>query len=137
MRVVNHGGRSFPGRGESVSRFVWVEMPRELGFSVWDEVFVQSKRERVDKVISDSRIFICDSVVAQLALGRTYCEMARLATHSVKSRHLFALACEALTMAEEYVALAPPKLLSSLLDDAERLRLELRQLNPWATQESE
>src|SRR5438105_9250166 len=81
---------------------------------------VIAERERVEDVISASRIAICDSVTVGLALGRTYCEMARLGNRPVSRNHLFTLACEALTIAEEYAAVAPSELLSSVLEDAER-----------------
>lgn len=90
---------------------------------------VMTQPERVEKVISASRISICGSVVAGLALGWTYCRMAEASKQAARRHHLFTLACETLTMAEEYVALAPTALLCSVLDDAERLRLEIRQLS--------
>lgn len=58
---------------------------------------MQSEQERVDQVISAGRNSIHNSVVVGLALGLTYCEMARLTSLPVKRLHLLALACEALT----------------------------------------
>ena len=95
------------------------------------EMPARSERERVEKVISASHISVRDSVVARLALGQTYCKLARLADSPVKRHHLFTLACEALTMAEEYVAVAPPELLLGVLEYVQRLRLEIRQLSLW------
>jgi len=54
--------------------------------------------------------------------------MARSANCPVQRHHLVALAGEALTMAEEYVEVAPPELLSNVSEFAKRLRLEMRQL---------
>lgn len=68
-------------------------------------------------------------MAARLALGWTYCKTARLTNHPTRRSDLFTLACDTLTMAEEYVAVTPSDLLSNVLEDAERLRLELRQLN--------
>ena len=94
----------------------------------------QAERERVEKLISASHISICGSVVVGLALGRTYCRMAGSANRvDIRRCHLLALACEALTMAEQYVEVAPPEFLGNVLEDAERLRLEIRQLNANST----
>lgn len=81
------------------------------------------------KSFQPARNSICDSVVVGLVLARTYCEMARFANPLVKRHHLFTLACEALTKAEVFVAAAPPEHLCSVLEEAQRLRLEIRQLN--------
>ena len=93
------------------------------------------QRDKVQEVISASRIAISDSVAARLALGWTYCKTARLTNHPTRRTDLVTLACNTLTMAEEYVAVTPSELLSDVLDDAERLRLELRQLNAKETQD--
>ena len=110
-------------------------MPRKLGFLGWDTAMAApSERESVEKVISASHISICGSVIVSLALGLTYCRMARSANRvDRRRRHLFALACKALTMAEEYVEVAPSELLCNVLEDAERLRLEIRQLDANST----
>lgn len=97
------------------------------------EVFVQSKYERAEKVISASHDSICDSVLARLALARTYCQMARSVSHPMKRRRLFTQACEALAMAEDFVRVAPRELRPVVLEDAERLRFEIRRLNAKAS----
>ena len=94
---------------------------------------MQYERERVEEVISASCVSIRDSVVARLALARTYCETARLANCPFKRHSLFTHACEALTTAEEFVAVAPPELLCRVLEHAQRLRFQIRQLNADAS----
>lgn len=92
-------------------------------------MFVQSEREKVEEVLSASRQSMSDFVVARLVLARTYCQTARLAKHPAKRHHLFTLACEALTKAEEFVAVATPEHLYSVMEEAQRLRFDIRRLN--------
>lgn len=98
---------------------------------------MESEQERVDQVISAGRNSIHNSVVGGLALGLTYCEMARLTSLRVKRLHLFALASEALTRAEAYVTVAPPELVASVLEYAQCLRVEIGYLNENANPNQE
>lgn len=90
---------------------------------------MQSKYEKAERVISASHDSICDFVLARLALARTHCEMARSVSHPRKRRRLFTHTCETLAMAEDFVRVAPPELRPAVLEDAERLRFEIRRLD--------
>lgn len=90
---------------------------------------MQSDRETVEKLIAAKSDAIRDSLLVRLALARTYCQTARLAKHPAKRQHLFTLACKTLTEVEQFAAAASPKLPLAVLEEAERLRFEIRQLS--------
>ena len=110
-----------------------LRMPRKLGFSAGTLRWLLRLSARTWKN-SFRPATSLSAVIVSLALGLTYCRMARSANRvDRRRRHLLALACEALTMAEEYVEVAPSELLCNVLEDAERLRLEIRQLDANST----
>ena len=92
-------------------------------------IVVPSDSDRVAEIISASHTALCDTVVARLALGVTYCKTAKLAKGLEKRRRLVARACEALSIAERYMEAARPEELSSKVGEAaKRLRSAIGEL---------